>query len=457
MVYRLNDIYDYRYDYTKTMMMKLGLAYPEPTDTSKSHVLMTFEQALECIKKIDAMTPYITKIYYLVGWQYNGHDDKYPDFFEVNKALKRKEDKTARDSLIWLYEEAKKYNSVVSLHINFNDAYEDAPSFELFKKNNALIRKKNGKPDPIEKYNGKACYKTCFKGYWESGLFKKQIDKLIELLPFLPECGTVHVDNFQCYHNYAPCVTIAEMQDYRRKMIDYVHEKGIDITSEFTYKEDESLPNKPFLGIPRDHHSKTPMDTVGLIPASWWCARMTRRELIEIPPQLYTGGIYRNKIWDKYLYGNMHGEDIVKVDDNNWEQKFLNEFATVQVPYHFLCTKKRLGIKGFLFTEKCIFSDGVVSSYINRKITQNGDVLKENGTLFMPYVHKENCYFAYSQKGDKRSWSINKNAESVNVNEITPSSVVYRENIKVKDGILDLKINAHQALLIEVVDAKQYL
>ena len=76
MVYRLNDIYDYRYDYTKTMMMKLGLAYPEPTDTSKSHVLMTFEQALECIKKIDAMTPYITKIYYLVGWQYNGHDDK---------------------------------------------------------------------------------------------------------------------------------------------------------------------------------------------------------------------------------------------------------------------------------------------------------------------------------------------------------------------------------------------
>lgn len=107
MIYRENKVYTYHYDYTKCMMMKLGLAYPEPSDTSKSHVLMTFEQALECIKKIDAMTPYITKIYYLVGWQYNGHDDKYPDFFEVNKALKRKEDKTARDSLIWLYEEAK--------------------------------------------------------------------------------------------------------------------------------------------------------------------------------------------------------------------------------------------------------------------------------------------------------------------------------------------------------------
>lgn len=451
MVYRLNDIYDYRYDYTKTMMMKLALAYPETTDTSKSHVLMTFEQALECIKKIDAMTPYITKIYYLVGWQYNGHDDKYPDFFEVNKALKRKEDETARDSLIWLYEEAKKYNSVVSLHINFNDAYEDAPSFELFKKNKALIRKKNSQPDPIEKYNGKACYKTCLKGYWESGLFKKQIDKLIELLPFLPECGTVHVDNFQCYHNYAPRVTIAEMQDYRRKMIDYVHKKGIDITSEFTYKEDESLPNKPFLGIPRDHHSKTQMDTVGLIPASWWCARMTRRELIEISPQLYTGGMHRNKIWDKYLYGNMHGEDIVKVDDSNWEQKFLKEFATVQVPYHFLCTKKRLKIKGFLFTEKCIFSDGVVSSYFNRKITQYGDVLKEKNTLFMPYVHKENCYFAYSQKGDERIWNIKTNKKSAKIYNVSSAGLSLINTYNIKNGIVHLKINPNQALLIELL------
>lgn len=454
MVYKLNKTYNYRYDYTKTMMMKLALAYPEPKDTSKSHVLMTFEQAFECIKKVDAMTPYITKIYYLVGWQYNGHDDKYPDFFEVNKALKRKEDKSARDSLIWLYEQAKKYNSVISLHINFNDAYDDAPSFDLFKRNNALIRKKNGKPDPIEKYNGKACYKTCFKGYWESGLFKKQIDKLLEYLPFLQECGTVHVDNFQCYHNYAPRVTISQMQEYRRKMIDYVHEKGIDITSEFTYKEDEHLPNKPFWGIPRDHHSKTQMDTVGIIPASWWCARMTRRELVEIPPQLYTGGMHRNKIFDRYLYGNIHGEDIIKIEDKEWPKKFLYAFSTVQVPYHFLCTKKRIKIKGFFITEKCLFTDNVESAFRNRMITQNGIVLKKGDTLFLPYVHKENTYFAYSETGDERFWLVNKNAESVNVNEITPSGVIYKEQLKVKDGKLKLKINARQALLIEVINTK---
>lgn len=80
------------------MVMKLGMAVPDLKNEGKSEVRLTFEQALEYIKKIDNITQNITKIYYLVGWQYLGHDDKYPDFFEVNEALKRKEDKTALES-----------------------------------------------------------------------------------------------------------------------------------------------------------------------------------------------------------------------------------------------------------------------------------------------------------------------------------------------------------------------
>lgn len=448
MLYKKNELYSFNYDYTRCMMMKLGMAYPEPNDTSKSHVLMTFEQALECIKKIDVMTPGITKIYYLVGWQYNGHDDRYPDFFEVNKALKRSEDKSARDSLVWLYTEAQKYNSKISLHINFNDAYDDAPSFETFKNNKALIRKKNGKPDAIEKYNGKSCYKTCMKGYWESGLFKKQIDRLIELLPFLPECGTVHVDNFQCYHNYAPEITIAEMQDYRRKMIGYLHEKGIDITSEFTYKEDESLNNRGFLGLPREHHPKTPMDTIGLIPASWWCTRMTRRELTEVSPQLYGGGLYRDGRYAKYLYGNIHGEDTINPNDKDWEKKFLLSFATVQVPYHYLCTKTRKRISGFLITEKCEFSDNVVSAFKNQTITQNGNIIKEKDNLLIPYVHKKNTWLAYSKNGDERSWYADVENCDAEIYEISPNKIKFSKLTKITNKKLHLKIQPGQALLI---------
>ena len=150
--------------------------------------------------------------------------------------------------------------------------------------------------------------------------------------------------------------------------------------------------------------------------------------------------MFRNKIYDKYLYGNMHGEDIIKIDDKEWHKKFLHEFAKVQVPYHFLCSKKRLKIKGFLLTKTCIFSDNVESKFKNRMITQNSTVLKYKNPLFLPYVHNENTYFAYSEKGDNRFWPVNKNAKSANVTEITPSGAVFKEQLKVKDGKLGLKI-----------------
>ena len=439
---------DYCYDYTECMMMKLGMAHPDKSGT-KSRVLMNFEQALEAIRKIDNITQGITKIYYLVGWQYLGHDDKYPDFFEVNEALKRPQDKTARDSLIWLYNEAKKYNSVISVHINFNDVYDNAPSFGDFVKAGALIRKKDGRIHAIEKYNGRPCYKTDHKVYWESGLFKRQFDRLLETLPFLTEAKTVHVDNFQCYKNYAPYVSIKEMQEGRKKMIAYVREKGIDITSEFTYKETEDLLNRPFLGLPREHHHRAPMNTVGLIPASWWCYRMTRKELIDTPPQLYSGGIFRNKRYRKYLYGNMHGEDVIKPENTKWVEDFLHDFATVQVPYHFLCRYKRLGIKGMGINERCEFSNGIISYCKGGRIVQNDAVIKDGDTLCLPFVHKASCYFAYSKNGDERTWKIAESGSlKADIYRISENGNKFLKELEITGGRLPLQIGKEEALLI---------
>lgn len=417
---------------------------------NKSHVKLTFSDALEYIKKIDNITQGITKIYYLVGWQYLGHDDKYPDFFEVNEALKRPEDKTAYDSFKWLNAEAKKYNSIVSVHINFNDAYDNAPSFGEFVKNNALIRKKNGKIDPIENYNGRKCYKTCLKAYWETGLFKKMFDRFIETFPFIAETGTIHVDNFQCYKNYAPYISIREMQDARREMIKYVHNKGIDITSEFTYKENDSLPNKPIFGLPRDHFRKETMDTVGLIPLSWWCYRMTEKELVETPPSVYCGGEFREKKYNKLLYGNMHGEDIVTKENNNWAEDFIYRFATYQVPCHFLNSHKRLAINGKGSNLSCIFSDGIVSYAKGEKITLNNKLIKDGDTLFLPFVHKEKQYIAYSVKGDIRIWDIpEKNLKSAKIYCISENGNKLIKEIEVLNNKIELFIKPKTALLIK--------
>lgn len=446
----MNEILNFNYDYSKCMVMKLDMANPEKKIPNKSHVKLTFSEALQYIKKIDNITQGITKIYYLVGWQYLGHDDKYPDFFEVNEALKRPEDKTAYDSFKWFCEEAKKYHSVISVHINFNDAYDNAPSFGEFVKNKALIRKKNGKIDPIENYNGRKCYKTCLKTYWETGLFKKMFDRFIETFPFIAETGTIHVDNFQCYKNYAPYISIREMQDARREMIKYVHNKGIDITSEFTYKENDSLPNKPIFGLPRDHFRKETMDTVGLIPLSWWCYRMTEKELVETPPSVYCGGEFREKKYNKLLYGNMHGEDIVTKENNNWAEDFIYRFATYQVPCHFLNSHKRLTINGKGSNLSCIFSDGIVSYAKGEKITLNNKLIKDGDTLFLPFVHKEKQYIAYSAKGDIRIWDIpEKNVKSAKIYRISENGNKFIKEIEVLNNKIELFIKPKTALLIK--------
>ncbi len=447
----MNTPLPYNYDYARCMVMKLGMAVPDREHPGKSKVLLTFDRALAYIRQIDRITQGIQKIYYLVGWQYLGHDDKYPDFFEVNAALKRPEDPTAWDSFQWFCREAKQYHSIISVHINFNDAYDNAPSFPDFVRAGALIRKRNGKPNPIEKYNGRKCYKTCHKGYWESSLFQRQIDRFITTFPFIAETGTIHVDNFQCYKNYAPAVSIEEMQGARRKMIEYVKSKGIDITSEFTYKESAQLPNRPIFGLPRDHFKHAPMDTVGLIPMSWWVYRMTDQELLRTPPSLYCGGEFREKWMNRVFYGNMHGEDIVTCANTHWAADFIRRFATYQVPGHYLNTLQRHAMHRRSGQKYCLFSDSVISYAKGSKITKSGRVIKDGDNLCLPFVHEKSTYIAYSRDGDRRDWPIFEAGKTkARLYKITENGNQDAGTLPIENGTLHLHIPKDTAYKIIV-------
>ena len=119
----------FNHDYSRTWVTKIALAVPDRKGGCE--VRVTFEQALEMIRQSDNLSLGVPKIVYLVGWQYNGHDDKYPAFFEVNEPLKRPQDATAEESLRWLMREARKYHTTVSLHINMVDAFEESPLWDL--------------------------------------------------------------------------------------------------------------------------------------------------------------------------------------------------------------------------------------------------------------------------------------------------------------------------------------
>ena len=187
-------MYKWSYDYSKTLWMKMYLAEPDFLN-NRSVVFITFEQALEIIRAVDCLTKGIEKIIYLVGWQGLGHDDCYPEMEIINEALKRPEDKTARDSLWWLFEEAKKYHTVVSFHGNLADAYTATPCFPELVKGNAVVKDAAGNPAVIEIFNGRDAYKVSYKGYFESGLFKQNWDRFCGATP-VRESGTVHLDNF---------------------------------------------------------------------------------------------------------------------------------------------------------------------------------------------------------------------------------------------------------------------
>lgn len=426
----------FTYDYTRCMMTKLLMAVPDRKGGSK--VFCDCDKALEIIRKTDNMTPGIKKIVYLVGWQYCGHDDKYPAFFAVNEGIKGREDETALAALLRLMREAEKYDTVVSLHINFTDAYEDSPLYGDYVKEGALIRGRNGKPAPIEKYNGRKCYKISYKEEWNSGLFRARADRLLKMLP-IERAGTVHVDNFQCYVNRKPFVSAQEQMYYRDKMIGYLREKGIDITTEFTYREGRGT-SLLYGRITRDiTPTRYPIALLGKVPANWWVDKMTKAEYFAYYPHALGGGMPKSKWARSLFYGNVHCEDIWQKEE--WEKEFVEAFFTVNMPFFFLNSKQRVG-----FTDKSMkevaYSDGT-RARTDGTIISGGMTVKSGGDVFLPYG---DAFCAYSSQGGVLSGRIG--ASSADICRVTPEGAVRELTANTCEGVLSFRAEAGTAYFV---------
>jgi hypothetical protein len=276
--------------YDQSLVMKIFLA--EKTNGGQDcKVFLTFEQALEVICKLDNLTCGVPKIVYLVGWQYNGHDSKYPAWGEVNARLKRPQDKTALDSLKWLIAEGRKHHTTVSLHINMFDAFESSPLWTEYLAKDIIAKGKDGKPLKGEVFDGgEQSYQLSYAKEWETGCAKRRIDGLLAMLPELKEGHTLHIDAF---HNYPPVPHAYPKGKYpdrdwdfkgispflgygpekecaaMRKTFRYFRDQGIDITSEgSTFLRQDAFVglqpmawsyNAPAGGIPPSLYCGTPM------------------------------------------------------------------------------------------------------------------------------------------------------------------------------------------------------
>lgn len=449
----------FNYNYAKIMMMKMFLARPDyPHNTSE--VLINFENALKIIRCVDNITQGIGKIVYLVGWQGLGHDDLYPDMTAVNDHLKRDCDPDGRSSLLWLIEEAKKYNTVVSFHGNLADAYEQSPSFPELAAANAVTNDKNGKPAVIEIFNGRNAYKVSYKQYYESGLFKKYWDKFCDLVP-VKEAGTVHLDNFCIAENLCPETGMAEQNDARNAMIDYITSLGIDVTSEYTYREldrradDKGHPIHKYYGddvslLPENGWKNAPIHTIGRIPAVWWMSNMQPGDFMTYPPEVFTGFPTDEDL--RYVfYGLMHGEDIWMEnghDEKEWSDEFIKQFCLIQVPYFYLNRYRRERLEKHgdgSFTG--YFSDGVKSDGKTKTITKNGVTVKDGeNALLLPLGETGRKFIAYSENGKTGKWDI-PDAEDgeASVFRITPDGNVPAGKTSIRGGKVTLSVGSGEA------------
>lgn len=322
--------WSHRYD--QTLVMKLFLSKPDAAGGSA--VALKFDETFELIKKVDALSLDVPKIIYLVGWQYNGHDDKYPAFFGVNERLKRDEDATGRESLRWLMRAARDYNTVVSLHINMTDAYDDSPLWDTYVANDLISKTAGGSLKVIGNYNNRKAYHINYKREWESGWAQKRIDSLLAVLPEIQEGGSIHLDAWIARASEGHGETKEDEIVYQKKIADYWLQKGIDPTTEWV------------------------MDYMrGIVPYYWHFNDRTEADYLNDPAALVTGDRINpdSKNQDHglmFLFGtSIYGETIfptstAALQSDKWIADFTRDFYLDFPHYSFLNSLDRIRLEG---------------------------------------------------------------------------------------------------------------
>jgi hypothetical protein len=407
--------------YHQTLVTKIVLcvkninAQPGKISAQKKKVYMTFAEALEVIRTLDNITIGIPKITYLVGWQFDGHDSKYPSWAEVNKDLKRPEDKTAIESLRWLIREARKYNTTVSLHINMFDAYEDSPLWDLYDKHDIFAKDKDGNIIFGEIHGGQRSAQISYTQEWKLGFAQKRIDDLIAMFPELKTGKTIHIDALHSVRPLGQKEPISPLLGYTmqqeaatlRKIYRYWQQLGFDATAEGA------------------GHLR-PDAFVGLQPMSWWDYPGG------MPPELYCGS-------------PLHAELPVMIDPENLPG-LLDQFCLMVVPWYY--HNNTTAVKG---DQKMLDPDVGVKRHPRSGLFET--VMAEYGNhVFMPALWREKTIVAYSRTGyANRTWQLPpdwKDVRKVTISRITHDGLKPMGEASVTNGKLTLGVKARQALMI---------
>jgi hypothetical protein len=201
--------------YDRALVYKIVLAH-------RRHPYMTFDQALDIIRKVHHLAGGMKQVCYLAYFQHEGGETGYPDMFKVyprvgDKAMLRR-----------VIREGRKYNAIVSFHQNLDVFDTQAPVFD---------------PDFVARDTLGRMFSA---GYWHPTqlltiampAYRKQIARIIQRV--VKEYGirqTYHLDTFSGgpymfdAHPTRP-FNATEYQRGKFAILKEFNRHGIDVTSE---------------------------------------------------------------------------------------------------------------------------------------------------------------------------------------------------------------------------------
>ena len=432
-------LYPYMHDYDQIFVYKIGVDYCPASGSFELNAV----QVLDIIRKIDNISRGMPKMVYLVGWQYRGHDTGYPSFNKVNEALKNPGDSSALESLRWLIKQGPKYNTLVSLHVNFSDVYlDDNPLGPVYKNRDIIVRWGNGDYHEGYIWCDHMAYRASNYRNWHQGTFQnEQMKPLFELIPELLETGSLHPDAW--YNTSNPYYRISDEEDCQamREMTAWVRQEyQVDITTEFDRRRPEGV------------------DFVLYHPLLWhyqWDER-TPPDPMRIPSYFQTGA--NAKTWStgaetvqSKFFGEIGDYESKIITDPVHIAGVAKEFATRTLPWYFLNRKLRVSFDG----NTARFTDDITSTYPGKyTIKSDGSYLQDGGDVFIPALWKpHNEIIAYSAAGyQKRKWQLPGNWEGIQKADMYKIRLeghqLKQKNVRITNQAIELSLNPDEAVFI---------
>ncbi len=203
--------------YDHTMIYKIFCDSPG----AKSYT--TFAQAVDLLRRVGHLIDHAPQLVYLVGWQHQGHDTGYPDVFTVNERL------GGEDGLRTAIRQAGELNAVMSVHDNYDDAYEASPAWdpELIARDPAGNLMKGGV------WAGGQSFIFSFRKYG-LGSAQRRVNRTLDQFPMRV---SYHLDVLSAVprrrdYNPASPTSGADSIVGKRAIVEAFNRRGVDVTSE---------------------------------------------------------------------------------------------------------------------------------------------------------------------------------------------------------------------------------